>query len=109
MKTFAASACCYSAAARRRRCVNTLWRWCESSSPETLSNTRLNGPLPLTVPQKKPRLSKNPPRLRGALHLAGQGRGREGGRESEERRWGAESVLTHLSKRLMLGNNGGIM
>lgn len=100
-----ASACCYSAAARRRRrCVNTLWRWCESSSPETLSNTRLNGPLPLTVP-------KNPPRLlRGALHLApereeGGGRARRG----EVGEVGVESGLTHLSKRLMLVNNGGIM
>lgn len=64
---------------RRRRRVNTLWARCESNSPETLSNTCLNGPEPLTVPEPG---SPNPsPLWEGALHLAhreGRDRGRGG-------------------------------
>lgn len=45
------SSCVRAAIQRRRRRVNALCARCESDSPGTLSSTRLNGPVPLSVPR----------------------------------------------------------
>ncbi|TNN41243.1 Calcium-dependent secretion activator 2 [Liparis tanakae] len=58
-------------------------RRCESGRPETLSNTRLNGPAPLSVPEPG---SLDPSRLRGASIWP-----RGGGGVRAECVWGAIS------------------
>lgn len=85
---------------RRRRRVNTLLARCESDRPGTLSSTRLNGPVPLSVP--RPGVFKPFTPERGPSIWPQRGEERRG---VDQR----ESLLTHLNKRLMLVNNGGIL